>query len=197
MQFLFDHLASVVITGIILLAIIATQFRGQQASVDAVQFYDAKTRMLSLVQMVERDFTNIGSGVDSVKYAITDLDTVSVPAEFTFLARTDSANFAAQTVTYQWEEEGSVRLKDKSYVPTYTVRRLINGVTSGISSGAITDFRIDLFTADSIVIGTNYASTRLVNVSMKSVSTIGTVQQAEQSHWNKSFRPVNMTRKPE
>ena len=197
MQFLLDHLASVVITGILLLAILATQFRGQQASVDAVQFYDAKTRLLSLVQMIERDFTNIGSGVDSVKFAITELDTVSVPAEFTFLARTDSTDSAAHTVTYQWEEEGDVTLKDKTTIPTYTVRRIIDGSISGTSTGAVTNFRIDLFTADSFIVAANYAATRFINVSVKSVSTLGTVAQVEQSAWNKSFRPVNLTRKPQ
>ncbi len=197
MQFLLDHLASVVITGILLLAILATQFRGQQASVDAVQYYDAKTRLLSLVQMIERDFTNIGSGVDSVKFAITELDTVSVPAEFTFLARTDSTDSAAHTVTYQWEEEGDVTLKDKTTIPTYTVRRIIDGSISGTSTGAVTNFRIDLFTADSFIVAANYAATRFINVSVKSVSTLGTVAQVEQSAWNKSFRPVNLTRKPQ
>lgn len=197
MQFLLDHLASVVITGILLLAILATQFRGQQASVDAVQYYDAKIRLLSLVQMIERDFTNIGSGVDSVKFAITELDTVSVPAEFTFLARTDSTDNASHTVTYQWEEEGDVTLKDKTTIPTYTVRRIIDGAISGTSTGSVTNFRIDLFTADSFIVAANYAATRFINVSVKSVSTLGTVAQVEQSGWNKSFRPVNLTRKPQ
>ena len=106
MQFLLDHIAAVLITTILLLVIMATQFAGQQTNIDATQYYDAKIRLLDLVQSVERDFTNIGSGLDSVKFAIQEFDTVSVPARITFAARTDSTIPGSQLVTYQWEETG-------------------------------------------------------------------------------------------
>ena len=194
MQFLLDHIAAVLITSILLLVIMATQFAGQQTNIDATQYYDAKIRLLDLVQSVERDFTNIGSGLDSVKFAIQEFDTVSVPARITFAARTDSTIPGSQLVTYQWEETGSVRLKDQSTIPTYTVQRLIDGAISGTSAGAITGFRVDLLRADSISITTNFEDMRLVNVIMSTASTLGTNEQVEQSRWRKQFRPMNMTR---
>lgn len=194
MQFLLDHIAAAMIAGLLLLVIMATQFAGQQTNIDATQYYDAKIRLLDLVQSVERDFTNIGSGLDSVQFAIQEFDTVSVPARISFAARTDSTIPGWQLVTYQWEETGSVTLKDNSTIPTYTVQRLINGAVSGTSTGSITGFRVDLLRADSISITTNFQDTRLVNVIMSTASTLGTNEQVEQSRWRKQFRPMNMTR---
>jgi len=194
MQFLLDHIAATMIAGLLLLVILATQFAGQQTNIDATQYYDAKIRLLDLVQSVERDFTNIGSGIDSVKSAIQEFDTLSVPAHISFAARTDSTIPDWQLVTYQWEETGSVTLKDYSTIPTFTVQRLINGAVSGTSTGAITGFRVDLLRADSISITTNFEDMRLVNVIMSTASTLGTNEQVEQCQWRKQFRPMNMTR---
>ena len=85
-------------------------------------------------------------------------------------------------------------MKDKSTIPTYTVQRLIDGNVSGSSTGAITDFRVDLLTADSLAITTNFGDMRLVNVFMSAASTLGTNEQVEQTRWRKQFRPINMTR---
>lgn len=193
MQFLLDHIAAVMITGIILLVILATQYAGQQTNIDATQYYDVKTRMLDLVESIERDFTNLGSGIDSVKFAIQSFDTTGVPASISFAARTDSTDPSAHIITYQWEVDGSVTLKDTT-VSTFTVRRLIDGIVSGMSTGSITLLRIDLLRADSLNVGVNYANTRLINVILRASSTLGTNEQVEQSSWRKQFRPVNMTR---
>jgi Tfp pilus assembly protein PilE len=193
MQLLLDHLASVAIAGLFLLAVLALQTRGNDASIEATQFNNTKTRMLSLAAMVERDFTNIGSGVDSVAYAITSLDTTSATRRFVFLARTDTADAAAHTVTYEWEAAGSAQLTDTT-LATYTVKRIINGYTSGQSVDSVTSFGIKLFNSSGIQITTNYADTRFVNVSVTAVSTLGVMSELEQSRWNKSFRPINLTR---
>jgi hypothetical protein len=197
MQFLLDHIAAVVISGIILLVIIATQYRGQQTNIDATQFYDSRIRLLDMVQSVERDFTNMGSGVDSVQYAISSFDTLSSPATISFFARTDSTDFNPHTVTYQWESTDSLTLKDKTKIPTYTVKRLIDGNMSGQSVGAITGFRVDLLTRDSLAVNANFKDVRFVNVLLRVASTLGTNAQVEETNWRKQFRPMNMTREQE
>jgi hypothetical protein len=147
-----------------------------------------------MVQSVERDFTNLGSGTDSVKFAIQEFDTLAIPARISFVARTDSTDPLGHSVTYRWEAMDSVVLKDKSVIPTYNVERLIDGNVSGRSVGAITGFRVDLLTADSLSINTNFQNVRLVNVLISVASTLGTNAQIEQSRWRKQFRPMNMTR---
>jgi hypothetical protein len=193
MQMLLDHLASVAIAGLILLSILALQMRGKDASIEATQFYDSKIRLLSIAEVIERDFSNIGSGVDSVQYAITSLDTVSVPARFIFQARTDTLDKAAHTLIYEWEPTGSVALSDTTY-STYTVKRIINGAISGTNVGSITSLSIKLFNEAGIEITTNYADTRRLNVRVKTISTLGVNSEVELSGWNKNFRPMNLTR---
>jgi len=194
MQFLLDHLAAVVIAGLLLLVIIATQFRGQQTGIDATQFYDTRTRLLDLVQSVERDFSNLGSGADSVQYAIQEFDTLSTPARISFVARTDSSDPSGHTVTYRWTATDSVQLKDLTMQPTYTVERLIDGNLSGQSIGSVTGFRVDLLTRDSLAVSSNFKQVRLINVLLSAASTLGTNAQIEQSSWRKQFRPMNLTR---
>ena len=193
MQLLLDHIASIGIAGLILLSLLVLHERGGDASIEATQFHTAKTRMLSLAEMVERDFTNIGSGVDSVQFAITKLDTVSVPATFAFQARTDTADASPHAVVYEWEADGSVEIGDSTY-STYSVKRIINGTTSGWSSGSITSFSIAMFGAAGNQITTNYADTRIITVSVSAVSTVGVGEKIEQSDWDRTFRPMNLTR---
>jgi hypothetical protein len=193
MQLLLDHLASVAIAGLVLLAILALQIRGNDVSTGATQYYNTKTRMLSLAEMVERDFTNIGSGVDSVQYAITSLDTTSATRRFVFLARVDTADASPHIVTYEWSATGNATLKD-TVATTYTVKRMIDGVTSGQSVDSVTSFGIELFNDSGLQITTNYPNTRVINVAVTSVSTLGINSKMEQSRWNKSFRPMNLTR---
>ena len=193
MQLLLDHLASVAIAGLVLLAILALQIRGNDVSIGATQYYNTKTRMLSLAEMVERDFTNIGSGVDSVEYAITMLDTSSTTRRFVFQTRVDTLDVAPHTVTYEWAATGNAALKDTT-TATYTVKRIIDGVTSGQSVGSVISFGIKMFNNNGLQITTNYHDTRLINVSMATVSTLGINKKLEHSRWNKSFRPMNLTR---
>ena len=152
MQFLLDHLAAVVITGFIILIIGAVSFRGQSASIDSTQYYAQKRMLLDLVQMAERDFSNIGSGSTSPGTAVISFDTTGALKHFAFRARPDSIavpNFiltAPSTIRYEWEEAGTVALTSGD-TQAYTVRRLVDGNLAGRSTGYITSFNIDFFAA--------------------------------------------------
>lgn len=194
MQFMIDHIAGVVIAAIVVMVIAVTQFRGSEVSIEATQYAAVKTRMLDVAQFIEQDFTNIGSGVPSGgSSAIVSLDTIATPKTFTFLGRTSQADEAPHTILYRWSVTDSAVVANE-IVPTYTIERVIDGVVSGTSMGTVTEFRIDLMTADSTIVISNYGATRIVSVLMKATSPLGVSKGIEQTRWRKVFRPVNLVR---
>lgn len=193
MQFIIDHITGVVVAATVLLVLAVTQFRGRDASIDATQYSAAKTRVLAIAEAIERDFSNIGSGMDSVKYAIVGLDTTSSTKYFEFAGQTIQADPTVRTIRYQWTQTGTKELA-AGQVPTYTIQRIIDGSVSGSSLPTVTGFTIDLMTADSAMVITNYADTRIVGVNLKAVSPVGVSKGIEQTRWVKVFRPMNLTR---
>jgi limonene-1,2-epoxide hydrolase len=193
-QFIIDHLTGVIVSAIVILIIATTQLRSRDASIDATQYAAAKTRVMAIAEAIERDFSNLGSGVDSVKYAIIGFDTVSSPMFFEFVGQTVQGDPTPRTIRYQWQQSGYAQLANAVTRPTYTIERRINGVVSGTSMDTITGFEVDLMTADSNAVVTNYADTRIVGVLLTAVSPVGVSKEIEQTRWRRVFRPVNMLR---
>lgn len=200
MQFLLDHLAAVVITGFVILILGTVSFRGQSASIDSTQYFAQKRMLLDLVQMVERDFSNIGSGGTAPGTAVISFDTLGTVKNFTFRARPDSIavpNFiltAPSTIRYEWQQAGTVALRTGN-VTTYTLRRLVDGNLAGSSTGYITSFDIDFFAPGGTPVAATVDSMRVVRLDVAAVSPLGRGNNIEQSRWTKVFRPVNLTRK--
>ena len=101
MQAILDNLAAVVIGATVLLIIAFTQFKGQEAAVDGVQYYAAKTHMVDLARQLQVDLHSLGAGVPNAlietggafaAYAATG-DTTHVLA---FRTYNDSTAFAAK-----------------------------------------------------------------------------------------------------
>ncbi len=192
MQMLLDHIAAVVISGIIILVLAVVTLGGKSSSIESTQYRAQKRMLLNLVEFLERDITNIGAGVSPVTGAIQSFDTSATIRFFQFLARPDSSQAAPSVIRYEWEPEATIDLK-RGTVPTYTVRRLIDGTMDGRSTGNITSFRVDLLTADSTTVGA-FSDTRLVRLDVTAISPIGVTQEIQESRWTKMFRPVNFLR---
>lgn len=196
MQFLIDHIASIVIGSILILIVAGLQLRTQNSSIDATQYGAAKTRLLDVAQMIERDFSNIGSGVPTavIATAIQEFDTLSSTRVFEFLGRTSVADASPHLIRYEWATTGTVKLNNDSTVTTYQITRLLDGAYSGQSMSSITGVRIDLMDADSAAVGATFSNTRLVSVDITTVSPLGVGDAIEQPRWRRIFRPVNLTR---
>ncbi len=193
MQTLIDHIAGVIIGGTVILLILASQLKGQKASIESTQYYATKAGLFSLVESIERDFSNIGSGVPHGGVLIDTLDTTGTVKAFQFRARVAQADPAPHIFRYEWTEDGSANLSTGA-VPLYRVERKVDGAVTGQSNGMITSMRIDLLTSDSLDVGATYGLTRQLNVQLTAVSPIGVGEGFEQSRWSKVFRPANLTR---
>ena len=202
MQFLLDHIAAVVITGFIIFIIAAVSLRGQDTSIDSTQYYAQKRMLLDLVQFVERDFTNIGAGVNPVADIIQPgaFDTSGATKFFQFRGRADSTDLFASIIRYEWDQVGTLELSSGT-TPALRIRRLVTPLTppgpqvvAGMSSGYITSFDIDFFAQGGTSVAPTVDSMRVVRVDITAVSPLGRGNNIEQSWWTKVFRPVNLTR---
>lgn len=196
MQALLDNLAAVVIGATVILIIAFTQFKGQEAAVDGVQYYAAKSQMVDFVRQLQVDLHSLGSGVPNAEieagqafaaYVVSG-DTTDV---LTFRGYADSTAFAAKTATdelcYRRELSGStVHVRDPAtggYVekPTFRIVRRLNptspatctgGTEVGASMSTLTAFDVDLQRSDGTST-TTFADVRQLAVRVRGVSPLG------------------------
>jgi len=196
MQALLDNLAAVVIGGTVLLIIAFTQFKGQEAAVDGVQYYAAKAQMVDFVRQLQVDLNSLGAGVPNAQietggafaaYSVSG-DTTDVLA---FRIYGDSTAFSPKTgadvVCYQREMSGeTVHVQDPAtgaYVekPTFRVVRRLDptstttctgGTVTGTSMSTLTAFDIDL-RRENGTSTTTFAEVRQLGVHVRAVSPLG------------------------
>ena len=209
MQVASDFIYGAVIAGVILLVALSLKFRGDRTSIDATQFRAAKIGSLSIIEAIERDFTNIGShnpdlDVLKVEDAFVGWDTLGVPAFLVFQARIDSLVTSQKTnVCYSWIEMPGKTVTLKSGTkPLLEVTRRVGvdntcsgGVLAGMNTNMITRFEIHFLTADSTAITELYGSDADVQqlvVRLRAISPVGPSDAIEEVRWEKIFRPVNL-----
>lgn len=196
MQVLLDNLAAVVIGSTVLLIVAFTQFRGQEAAIDGVQYYAAKSQMVDFVRQVQLDLHNVGAGVSNadvetgqalVSYSATG-DTTAV---FTFQTYADSLSFApkvgADVVCYRRELTG-----ETAYVrapatggyeekPTFRIVRRVNptapaactgGTETSKSMASLTEFHISL-QRDNGTETSTFSEVRQIGLHVRGVSPLG------------------------
>jgi len=208
MQVIVDLLYGAVIAGVVLLLVLSMKLRGEQTSVDAAQFRAAKIGTLSLVETLERDFTNIGSQRRDLTLTPEDSfvgwDTSGVPAYLVFMTQTDSQE-VAQPVCYAWREMPgkTVELK-RGTVPLIHLERRIGagptctgGTLAGMNTNMLTRFEVHLLPDSSdapitINLRGSNANVRRLLVRLRTVSPLGPGEAIEESRWERMFRPPNL-----
>lgn len=196
MQFLLDNLAAVVIGSTVLLIVAFTQFRGQEAALDGVQYYAAKSQMVDFVRQLQLDLHNVGAGVPNadveiggalVGYTATE-DSTEVLA---FRTYADSTSFAAKpdpdVVCYRRELTAeTVHVRDAAAggyeeKPTFRIVRRVNptapatctgGQETSASMASLTEFHIDL-RRDNGTAATAFPEVRQFGVRVRGVSPLG------------------------
>ncbi len=167
MQALLDNLAAVVIGATVLLIVAFTQFRGQEAAVDGVQYYAAKSHMVDFARQLQVDLHSLGAGVSNPGIEAGDAVVAYTPGDTTdvlaFRTYGDSTAFATKTATdivcYQRTATGETAhvwnpaTATYDEKPTFQITRRLNptsattctgGTVTGASMSSLTDFRITL-----------------------------------------------------
>ena len=202
MQALIDHAAAVVIGAAILFMLFALNTRSNDSTVEATQVDLAKTELRLLVDLMEQDFTNMGSGLpnpntSAATSVITSYSTVSGydVLEFSGL-QNDTGTPDPVVFTYRWRQQGTAALPDGSTVNTFEVERsTAGGPTTHLDK--VTGFSLTLRDEDlaMVPLGSTtdeLALVRYLDVAFGMVPPIGIEALLQQTRWAKRFRPINL-----
>lgn len=207
MQVMIENVAAVVIGVTILFAVFAMAARSNDGAVEAVQVDMGKTELRLLVDALEQDVNNMGSGMPSpnaggANRVIRTYAQAGGVTTLSFLSLLDdTATPNPSEVEYQWEQDGTVTFPDGTTTPAYEVRRTVGGVTT--TFGEATDFNVTLY-KDSPITGIDpvpvnsdpdsLALVRYVDVSLGVVAPGGGEDLLQRSQWAKRYRPINLDR---
>jgi hypothetical protein len=197
MQWIIDHIAAVVIGGTIIFILAALNMRGQQASIETVQYHAARTAAVTLTSVMEQDIMNIGAGRIRLQSTDIAINKGGNPPYVEFRTRPDRSIPGTAMVRYTWEEEGEVVI-DGEVVPTYQMKRTVDGQETPISGNIITSFDINLMRRFGDVWemapSPLHIHARRVDVSLTLVSPLGRGELMQETRWQRQILPVNLRR---
>ena len=197
MHVLYDHALAVFIGGLIFLVLIQLQQTGQQAQVETTRYYANRTQMVTFIETLQRDFQNIGAGVNPSDQKIVSFSWNNTEKSIEFRARVDTtAGAPVELIKYQLlpvpTEESSCE-----EVECYEVQRFVHdGIAyqaDGKSMNTLTDFEIELRTWNGTPVGANLDDTREILVRVAALSPLGEAAVIKRSRWQTQLRPISLT----
>ena len=207
MHVMIDHVAAVIVGAVVLIAVIAMMATSNEGAVGAVQVDMGKTELRALVDALEQDLNNMGSGMASPNANAANAVVASyvqsaagrTTLRFWSLQDDAASNAAPDTVTYHWLQSGTVTFTDGTSTPGYVVTRSQGGAHSRL--GTTTAFSVKLL-KDSPVLGItevplgsipdSLALVRYVDVAVGLASPAGGEDLVQRTQWTKRFRPINL-----
>jgi hypothetical protein len=192
------YVLSALVAGVVLLIVQMTTMRGNEAAVSTLQYSAVKQSTVEFVGMMERDFQNLGSNFPYPDLlsdlAVLQYDTVSSTKRFDFLAQT-KRGLPPDTVSYRWRQGNVIQAgakHDKSF-PSVIVERYVGGKLAGMNTGSITDFSLELKTAEGLPVMAA-AETRQIEVNLKMIGALGSSGEIEESRWSATFHPMHIAK---
>jgi hypothetical protein len=200
MQVIIDHLAAVVIGAALLFVAAAMMLRSNDSSIESARIDAGRGGLRLLVDQVEQDFGNMGSGLRNPNQTLADAAITFRGLEsgyqvLRFRGLVGPGSPTPGLITYRWRETGTVALADGTVVPVSQVERLVDGTVTGSSFDNVTAFDIILREDDLDAFDPasgDYHLVRYVDVAISMVSPLGADGVIEQTRWVKQFRPVNL-----
>ena len=200
MQILLDHIAATILGITVVFILLQLQLDSHEANADALRYHANRVQTLSFLETLERDFQNIGAGVNAGGVMIVGLTNDSPTSSFEFMAMTDTTAAATvQQIKYELVPTGTATIHSGSVSqskPTYEIRRLVRTgsgyAVTGRSSNSILEFEVTLLSASGVAVGSDFESARVVGVSLVSLSPMGHDGVTGESRWKSSFRPSSL-----
>ena len=203
MQAMIDNVAAVVIGAVILIAVFAMSTLSSEGAVQAVQVDMGKTELRSLVDALEQDLGNMGSGMANPNRngANRVVDTYTEAGGRTMLRfwalQSDTGTAAPDTVTYRWEQSGTVSFPDGTTAPAYVVSRSQGGAQARFTATAFSvnllkDNVLGIVSVPPNSVSDSLALVRYADVSVGLASPAGGDDLVRQTRWAKRFRPINL-----
>ena len=206
MHVMIDHIAAIIVGAVVLIAVFAMAATSNDGAIEAVQVDMGKTELRALVDALEQDLTNMGSGMANPNAGGSNAVVASytqtagkTTLRFWSLDDDEASQVAPDTVTYNWVQSGTVTFPDGTSTPAYEVTRSRDGARTQF--GTATAFSVKLL-KDSQVLGIvevpvgsipdSLALVRYVDVAVGLAAPAGGEDLIQRTQWTKRFRPINL-----
>ena len=203
MFFLQDHLISIMIAGIVLLALTKLFTEIRESGVETTVQTSGNIHALDFIKILQQDFHNIGADVDAADPMIVDYRWDNVGKYITFRGNVnpDTAKTVDQ-IRYRLVASDSIHthLGDSlQLIPAYEIVREQDSLGvfkyTGSSINTVREFEITLRDAAGTILAANWDSTRQIEVRMITVPPLAPDQVSHHKEWRTSFRPASLTMK--
>lgn len=188
MDWILDHLSTLLIVGVVTFLLIGLQHEGQRTSTNAVIRASGRGLLNQTVDWIERDLANLGAGTAPGAAAIAAFDWESSgPGTFVFCTTVDTTDAAPMdSVRYELVEAEDDRFELRRYSLTSS------GAVLVASSGpTVRSLSLVLLDAASLPT-TDFGSVRAVDVQLSMDPLLGHVEVP--FVWIRRFHPLNLVR---
>ena len=203
MFFLQDHLISIMIAGIVLLALAKLFTDVRESGIDSTAQYSGNIHALDFIKVLQQDFHNIGADVDAADPMIVDYRWDNTAKYFTFRGNVnpDTATTIDQ-IRYRLVAADSINTTVNGtlqLIPAYEILRERDSlgvyIYSGSSIDTVSEFEITLRNATGTILSANWDSTRQIEVRMITAPPLSPERASYHKEWRTSFRPASLTMK--
>ena len=192
MQFIYDNMIAAMVAAIVLFMLIGVQLSAQRANIDANLHYMSRAQTLSLIEMIERDFPNVGAGVEpGTDPMIESYDWSGSTRWFEFRAATEPSESApVERIRYVVSPSDSPICEEVA-VDCLKVERLVDDGSgfrpSGASAGTLTEFEIELTPSTGTL-----RDVRGIHVRLAALSMAGEASLISRTSWETRFHPFSL-----
>jgi len=193
MQLIYDNLSAVLVGTVVLLILAGIHLTSRTAGTEAGMYYMNRVQTLTLIQMIERDFPNIGAGVDpQQRDMIAAYSWSDENRRFEFRATIDSTAAApVHRIRYEVAPVTNPTCAE-AQVQCYEVQRMVDAGSgfevTGRSNTFVTDFEIELSPQTG-----DLADVREVRVRLAALSPGGDNSVVSRTSWESRFRPFSLS----
>ena len=198
MYLLYDHINAIFIAAAVFLLFVQVQRTGQQTQAETTSYYANRAKTTAFVETLQRDFRNLGAGVDAADPMITDFywdSTATSYIEFKAALNPDSTHLIDQI---KYERTQITGVYDCDSIPCFEVRRSVyNGtayVQDGGSAATLREFTI-LLEGEGGTAPVTFDDTRAITIKIAASSPFGEDGMLERTRWQAKLQPPNLLRK--
>ena len=186
MQFILDNIAAIIVAAVVSLILLSLQLQAGEAMVDQTSYYAAKESSLSMSEMVEDDFQNIGTGVPVGTDIFTNVSATVV--EFRRLINVTDITYS--TVRYEAFPTDTIDVEGTE-VPLFEVQRSVDGVYSGKGPSRMSAFMVELRDAAGTPV-VSWGDAEAIYVQFTMIPPYTDENFMRQTSWGRTFRPANL-----
>lgn len=204
MQFIFDNLTAVIVSAIMVGVVFTLNLRSQETAIEAAQYHAAAAKQNALVDLIEYDLEDLGSGVATGDQMITayERDGLGTKA-FEFVRELEDASGGTRLTRVRYERvyAGSHTTEEGVIIPAFKVRRMVEKEDGTLVTTTGDGFEViyldfALLGEDGEAVTTNLNAATNIEVQLRSALPFRSgADRMRFTGWAGTFRPSNLARR--